>query len=428
MIPGIQDKKERLVGLVDCNNFFVSCERTVDPRLEGRAVVVLSNNDGCVVARSNEAKRMGIRMGQPAFEIRDHISAGRLIALSGNHLLYREISIRIHNIFRRFAPATADYSVDEAFLDMEGIPSTRLRAIGEAIVKACYDEEHIPVTIGFAPSKTLAKVATEVGKKQGERVILLMEESQWQPLLEKLPVSDIWGIGRRIAKRLYGESIYTAAQFAALPAIRVRKELGITGERTWRELHGESCIELSHLERPLQDSISETRTFPEDIDDYDYLRARIALYCAHVGKRMRSQGGQCGEISVFLRTNRFHTERGYYAPTASGRFDPPVSDTPSLTSRAVKLLEQIYHPGIGYKRAGVILSRITPISNVAPSLFEEIEDENQRRRKALQLMKAIDSLNTNPRKQTIQLASQLSIRHLGHNDGYSSSFGPAKEI
>ncbi len=423
----IIERKEEIIGLVDCNNFFVSCERTQNPELEGRPVVVLSNNDGCVVARSNEAKAMGIRMGQPAFELRELLAANRVTALSGNHLLYRDISIRIHNIFRRYAPSTADYSVDEAFLDMGGIPREEIRAIGTAIVEACMREEKIPVTIGFAPSKTLAKVATEVGKKRGERVILLFEERAWRPLLQRLQAGDIWGIGRRIAKRLYAKGIFTALQFADRPLIWVRRELGVTGERTWRELHGESCIELSHLERPLQDSISETRTFPTDIDDFDYLRARIAIYCSHVGKRLRAQGGECGEISVFLRTNRFHLEKGYYAPTATGRFDPPTNDTPIITSRAISLLDKIYQEGIAYKRAGVILSHITPIHSYTPSLFDEDEAERQRQLKSRKLMQAIDSLNSNLSRQTVQLAAQLSVRHLGHNDGYSSSFGPAKE-
>lgn len=152
-----------MLGLVDCNNFFVSCERTLDRSLEGRAVVVLSNNDGCVVARSNEAKLLGVKMGQPAFEIRDMISHGDVIALSGNHSLYREISLRMHDIFRRYAPRTIDYSVDEAFLDMEGIPEIVLPEIGNEMWRCCWEEEHIPVTIGFAPSKTLTKIATETG-------------------------------------------------------------------------------------------------------------------------------------------------------------------------------------------------------------------------------------------------------------------------
>ena len=417
-----------MTGLADCNNFFVSCERTLDPTLEGRAVVVLSNNDGCVVARSNEAKRLGIRMGQPAFEIRDEITRGDVVALSGNHLLYRAISIRIHDIFRRYAPRTLDYSVDEAFLDMDGIPDNALADIGEAICKSCMDEERIPVTIGFAPSKTLAKVATEHGKKQGHRVVVLDNREEIERLLFQIPIKDLWGIGRRLTKRLYLKGVYTIGDFAAKERIWVRGELGITGERTWRELHGERCIELDHVDRRLQDSVSESRTFPVDIDDFDYLRSRIAMYCGHVARRLRIMEGQCEEITVWLATNRFHLERGYAAPTATTRFDIPVSDSAVITSAGIMLLEHIYDPASCYKRAGVVLNRITPARTLSPTLFEELEVQREAALKSRRLMKAIDNVNKTAGQQTLRLAVELSKGHIGHNDGYSSSFGPAKPL
>ncbi len=295
-----------MLGLVDCNNFFVSCERTLDRSLEGRAVVVLSNNDGCVVARSNEAKQLGIKMGQPAFEIRDLIVHGDVVALSGNHLLYRDISLRIHDIFRRYAPRTIDYSVDEAFLDMEGIPDDVLEEIGLEICKRCWAEEHIPVTVGFAPSKTLTKIATEVGKKSSRRVVTLFDEQERKQIMDRLPIRELWGIGRRLAKRLYMDGIYTIGAFYDREIMWVRSKLGINGERSWRELHGQPCIELSHLDRKVQDSISETRTFATDISDFDYLRSRIAIFCSHVARRLRAMNAECGEICVFLSSNRFH--------------------------------------------------------------------------------------------------------------------------
>ena len=269
-----------MVGLADCNNFFVSCERTLNPALENQAVVVLSNNDGCVVARSNEAKRAGIKMGQPAFQIKDRIQSGEIIALSGNHLLYREISLKVHDIFRRYAPMTLDYSVDEAFLIMDGIPDSQLRSIGEAIAANCWDELHIPVTIGFAPSKTLAKIVAESCKKRGKRVGVLLKAEAARPVIQKMSISDLWGIGRRLSKRLYTSGVYTIADFADKDLGWIRTNLGINGERSWRELHGEHCIELSHVQTQLQDSVSESRTFPEDVDDYDYIRASIAIYAA----------------------------------------------------------------------------------------------------------------------------------------------------
>lgn len=416
-----------MYGLVDCNNFFVSCERTLDPSLEGRPVVVLSNNDGCVVARSNEAKRLGVRMGQPAFELRDMIERAELCALSGNHLLYRDISLRIHDIFRRYAPITLDYSIDEAFLDMKGIPHNALHDIGEAICNTCMEEEHIPVTVGFAPTKTLAKIATETGKVRGERVVTLIDEAERMQIMSGMSVGELWGIGRRLAKRLYMLGVYTIGDLVSKDLMWVRSKLGINGERTWREIRGESCIELSHLDRKIQDSISETRTFPTDIGDFDYIRSRIAIYSSHVCKRLRSMQCVCGEMSVFLATNRFHTEQGYDAPMATAKFTTPVSDTALIATTGINLAEQIFNPALRYKRAGVILSHITPVEEIAPTLFDDIEKERIATMRSRNLMKAIDRLNEGVGTHVLKLATEITTDHTGHNDGYSSSFGPAKK-
>ncbi len=410
-----------MIGLADCNNFFVSCERSVDPSLDGVPMVVLSNNDGCVVARSNESKRMGVKMGQPAFEIRDLIYSGKIVAYSGNHLLYRDKSLKVHDIFRRFVPSTIDYSVDESFLDMNGIPEDVIPEIGDAICDTCWKEERIPVTLGFAPTKTLAKIATEVGKKRGERIVMLAHDEELKALLHKMPIGDLWGVGRRLSKRLYYKGVYTIGDFYGKDLSWIRSELGVMGERSWQELHGMPCIELEHVSRKMQDSISETRTFPEDIDDFDYLRARMAIYCAHVSKRLRAMSGECGELTVFLRTNRFHTERGYYSPQATVVFSPAIDDTAAITKAAVGCLERIFNPSLKYKRAGVVLSRINPRRSITPSLFEE-EGISIKRSKSRDLMKAVDGLNSGEREHVVKLASQLTKGHVGHNDGYSSSF------
>ena len=415
-----------MVGLADCNNFFVSCERTLNPALENRAVVVLSNNDGCVVARSNEAKRAGIKMGQPAFQIKDRIRSGEIIALSGNHLLYREISLKVHDIFRRYAPMTLDYSVDEAFLIMDGVPDSQLRPIGEAIAANCWDELHIPVTIGFAPSKTLAKIVSESCKKRGKRVGVLLDTRTARPVLEKMSISDLWGIGRRLSKRLYSLGVYTIADFADRDLGWIRANLGINGERSWRELHGEHCIELSHVQTTLQDSVSESRTFPEDVDDYDYLRARIAIYAADCCKKLRAMGGECSLLGVMLETNRFHSERGIARPQGSFRFDEPTSDTVLISSTAIGILDRIFIPDQPFKRAGVWLGEIVPARSVTPSLFDSTEAIREKQIRN-HLMKAIDSINLSPGMPVLKLASQITQGHPGHNDGYSSSFQSPKK-
>lgn len=417
-----------MVGLVDCNNFFVSCERSVDPNLDGLPVVVLSNNDGCVVARSNESKAMGIKMGQPAFEIRDLIQSGRLIAYSGNHLLYRSKSLRVHEIFREYAPSTIDYSVDEAFLDVAGIPVSALAGIGEAIWTRCWDEERIPVTLGFAPTKTLSKIATEYGKKHGQRVVVMPKVEEFLEIMNQTEISGLWGIGRRLTKKLYLMGVFTIGDFYRKELSWVRSRMGVNGERSWRELHGEPCIELAHVQRVIQDSISETRTFPTDINDIDWLRSRIAIYCADVGRRLRAMNGECGRLTLFLHTNRFHPERGWYAPEISVDFNPRLSDSQSLTVAALRCLEEVYDRSVAYKRGGVILSDIKPAENIAPSLFEDIEEIREKREKSKRLMNVIDGLNDGVGPQKIRLAIQIPKGSVGRNDGYSSSFGAPKEV
>ena len=415
-----------MVGLADCNNFFVSCERTLDPTLENRAVVVLSNNDGCVVARSNEAKRAGIKMGQPAFQIKDRIRSGEIIAISGNHLLYRQISIKVHDIFCRYAPATIDYSVDEAFLLMDGVPAQQLRSIGEAIAANCWDELHIPVTIGFAPSKTLAKIVSECCKKRGKRVGVLMKAEAARPIMEKMSISDLWGIGRRLSKRLYSLGVYTIADMADKDLGWIRSTLGINGERSWRELHGEHCIELSHVQAQLQDSVSESRTFPVDVDDYDYLRARIAIYASDCCRKLRAMRGECRLLGVMLETNRFHTDRGFSRPEGSVRFDVPTDDTVLVSTAAISILDRIFIPDVPFKRAGVWLGEIVPARSVIPSLFDS-QDSIMAKQARSHLMKAIDSINMGPGMPVLRLASQITQGHPGHNDGYSSSFQAPKK-
>ncbi len=412
-----------MIGLADCNNFFVSCERSVNPELEGVPMVVLSNNDGCVISRSNESKKIGVKMGQPAFEIRDLIYSGKIVAYSGNHVLYKEKSLKVHSIFKRFVPNTIDYSVDESFLDMTGIPDDVIPEIGEAICNACWEEERIPVTIGFAPTKTLAKIAAEMGKKRGERVVSVSMTDELVSLFDNIPVGELWGVGRRLSKRLYAKGVYTIGDFFRKSLVWVRGEMGVTGERSWQELHGVACIELEHVSRKMQDSISETRTFPEDVDDFDYLRSRIASYCAHVSKRLRAMEGECGELSVFLHTNRFHVEKGYYTPKASVVFSVPIDDSAIITSAAVKCLEHIFNPAVKYKRAGVILSKIVPRGSNSLSLFDDISEGRLRISRSRSLMKVVDNLNLGVSDHVVKLASQLTKGHVGNNEGYISSFG-----
>lgn len=409
-----------MTGLADCNNFFVSCERTLNPALEGRPVVVLSNNDGCVVARSNEAKRLGIKMGQPAFQIKDMISSGRVIGLSGNHLLYRELSLKVHDIFRRYAPLTQDYSVDEAFLDMTGIPVKELRTIGEEMVLRCMTELRLPVTVGFAPTKTLAKIITESCKKSGRSVGVAEKAEHAFPIMRKIPISDLWGVGRRQTKKLYLSGIHTIADFAERDSHWVRAKMGVVGERTWLELHGTPCIELEHVGRELQDSISESRTFPEDVRDFDYIRARISIYTADCARKLRRMHGLCSEIGIFMSSNPFRNDMPRLTISDMIRLSDPTNDTMVLVNAAQGILERIYRD-IPMKRAGVWMTGIHPGEARYPDLFTPLE-EAERLKAHGRLMRAVDRINAGPGIPGLKLASQITSGHPGHNDGYSSSF------
>ena len=410
-----------MIGLADCNNFFVSCERSVNPNLENRPVVVLSNNDGCVVSRSNESKALGVKMGQPAFEIKELIEKHNLIALSGNHLLYREISLKVHEIFRRYVPATIDYSVDESFLDVNGIPVSTLSEIGHAIFNACREETHIPVTIGFSYSKTLAKIATEFCKKHNTSVGILDSDSDIEEIINLLPLRDLWGMGRRSVKKLYQRGVFTIGDFARMDKGVIRKIFGISGERTWLELHKIPCIELSHVGRELQDSISETRTFPEDVNDYDYLRARIVIYAADCAGKLRRMKGKCRSVGVFLRTNPFHPLPVPLRPEGIIELRRPTSDTLEIVSAAIRVLDEIFVKNQLFKRAGVWLSDITADIPEAGSLFDNDYDAEEDLRKK-SLMKVLDNINSEVGQNKLGLASQIVKVCRGHNDGYSSSF------
>jgi len=386
-------------------------------------VVVLSNNDGCAIARSNEAKALGVKMGQPAFELKDLIRSGKLVALSGNHILYHDISVAVHNIFHRFAPQTIDYSVDEAFLILGGIPASALPEIGLAIHHACMTEEGIPVTVGFAQSKTLAKIATHIGKKNNQPVCMLRNQEEAAEAIRDLQIGELWGMGHRLARRMYLDGIYTAAQLAARPVGEIRKKYGMNVERTWLELHGTHCISLENKQRTMQDSISETRTFAEDISNYDFLQARIAHFANHCAAHLRRMNSGCKQVSVFLRTNRFRTDIAPQCPAIQLDLPSPLSSSSLIVEAALHGLKQIYDPATAYKRGGVLLSGIFPLQYRQPSLFDE-EDMLQKKEIRLQpLMNRIDALNCTLSKPMVRLASQMGPGIPPKQDGFSSSFG-----
>lgn len=377
-----------MIALIDCNNFFVSCERSVHPELRDRPVVVLSNNDGCAVAMSNEAKALGITRSMPYFKFRILAERHNVAIISGNHDLYRDISRRVMSTVRDMLPSIEIYSIDEAFaLVRDDIGE--LHEYGQYVADEIRQKTLIPVSIGIAPTKTLAKIAAHFAKKypayRGACVIDTPEKAQ--KALALTAVADVWGIGRRHARKLNDRGITTALQFAELPATTVRALFPVNGERTWRELNGEACIE--HERGDARQTITVSRSFACDIRDIAQLREAVSYFADIAGRKLRAQHGYALGLSVFVATNRFHAGEPQYSDSASATIDEATDDTITLAETAQKLLSRIYRPGTGIKQAGVTITRIVGENGRQPTLFADHEAMARRSR----LMKAVDAIN-----------------------------------
>lgn len=391
-----------MYGLADCNNFFVSCERVFAPRLEGVPVVVLSNNDGCVISRSNEAKAIGIKMGQPLFQAAPLIRRHGVEVLSSNFALYSDMSHRVMTTLRSLAPDTEVYSIDEAFLDLSGIPLDELPEMGRRIAATVRRHTGIPVSLGMAPSKTLAKVATKLCKRYPKLhdSCLMYRPEDVSKVLGTFPVQDVWGIGRRHGKMLQNAGIVTAGQFVQAQEGWIRHRMGVTGLRTWRELRGEPCIGFENTP-PAKQQICTSRSFATELTELGEVRKSVALFTALCAEKLRKQGSVCGEVQVFLLTNRHRPElpQQYVNRIVTPR--TPTDSTLELTTLAEQALRSIFTPGYGYKKAGVILGGIAPRTVVQTNLFDSSDRGRQAR-----LMKALDEVNGRFGRHTLVTAIQ----------------------
>ena len=376
-------------GLCDCNNFYASCERVFNPSLVGRPVVVLSNNDGCVIARSNEAKQLGIKMGDPYFQLRDVIRRNQVAVFSSNFVLYGDMSARVMSLLRRFAPATEVYSIDEAFLDFSGVEPQRLRALGLEIARTVRRHTGIPVSIGIAPTKTLAKIASKLCKQYPrlEGCCFMHRPQDIEKVLRTYPLADVWGIGRRYGKMLAERGVLTAWDFTQLPQEWVHKRMSIVGLRMWKELRGEACIGFEQMPAAKK-QIATTRSFDHDLEEYEPLHQRIAQYAASCAAKLRAQESLCGEVAVFILTNPHKENLPRYYENRLVKLSVPTDSTLELTKIAVGLLRQIFRKGYPYKKAGVILSDIRSKRGVQGDLFDRAD-----RSKHDRLMTTLDRLN-----------------------------------
>lgn len=393
-----------MYALIDCDNFFCSCERVFRPDLEGIPLVVLSNNDGCVVARSREAKAMGIKMGIPYYQMKEQFPEAGIHAFSSNYVLYADMSKRVMATLRLETAEVYQYSIDECFMVLDGLDRVDLKAWGEALAAKVRKWTGIPISIGIAPTKTLAKAAARLAKShEGYRkCCLIASDEQRLKAIDLTDVGDIWGIGRRHARSLKIRGIFTAGQFAKQPREWVRKLYHITGERTWMELRGQDVIPLEEMDHSRQ-TIVTSRTFPGMFATVDELTPHVANYAARCAFKLRKQNSVCGMVMVFARTNPFRDDLPQFSGSASHVFTTPTSSTGEIVKAALCLLREFYRPGFLYKKAGVMVDRISSATAVQPDLFEFDPDK---RCKLNAIASAMDRINASLGNDTLILASQ----------------------
>ena len=391
-----------MFALADCNNFFVSCERVFRPDLEGRPVIVLSRNDGCAIARSNEAKALGVKMGDPYFKLRDLIERNNIAVFSGNMALYADFSRRIRSILREAAPQIEVYSIDEAFLDMRGVDNVDFDTFSKGLSMRCRKLTGIPVSVGVAPTKTLAKIAAQLCKSYPKLRggCFMHRDADIEKVLKRFPIEDVWGIGRRSAPRLKEQGVNTAYDFCRLNEGWIMRRMGVVGLRTWRELHGIPAIGFDSVAEPRQ-SICNSRSFSSEIYDIGELSEQIAKFAAMTAERLREQHSVCSRLMVFAATNRFHTSDIQQCGHITIPLIEPTDSTLAIVRASREALAEIFVRGAGYKKAGVIASAITPREGTPISMFSAESNERHHR-----LMQAIDEINRKSDGRGIVLASE----------------------
>ena len=393
-----------MYGIIDCDNCYVSCERVFRPDLRDKPVVVLSNNDGCVVARSNEAKKMGIKAGTPYFQLAEQFPNQKIAVFSSNYELYGELTGRVVSIIRKEAPAYFRYSIDECFVYLDGMEHLDLKAWGEELHKKIKRSVGMPVSIGLAPNKTLAKMASHFAKKyQGYHHCCMIDTDEKRVKALKLyPIDEVWGIGRRYAAKLEALGVKTAYDFAEHNQTWVKATFNnIVIERTWRELNGEDCVPNEEMAK--KKSICTSRSFNGMITDIDGLRTHVSNYAARCAEKLRLQGTVASIVGVFLNTNAFREDLPQYWNFQEMRLLTPSSSTVTIVKAANEVLQKLYRQGYHYKKAGVIVMGIGPNSPIQQDLFDTNAEQFEKMKR---LDAVIDRINKVNGTETIVLGSQ----------------------
>jgi DNA polymerase V len=384
------------IALVDCNNFYASCERMFEPRLRGKPVVVLSNNDGCVIARSNEAKALGVEMGAPWHLSRTRFDKAGIVVRSSNYTLYGDMSARVMRVLSGFTPNLEIYSIDEAFLGLSGFEA-RLEAHARELRRTVLQWTGIPVSVGIAPTKTLAKVANRLAKRDaaGGGVRCLLDEASQREALARLELTDLWGIAGRLAARLNAIGITTPLELHDADHRLIRERFSVVLERMVLELRGVACIGLEEVS-PDRKSLIASRSFGQAVETRRGLEEAVSVYTARAAEKMRRQNLATASLTVWIETNSFKPEQRQYHASKAVRLPVATADTGKLTAAAMAALGIIFKPGYRYKKAGVTFLDLVPAGRVQSGLFDQPDDT-----RSLQRMRAIDQLNVRFGRGTI---------------------------
>ena len=394
-----------MFALVDVNSFYASCETAFRPDLKGRPVVVLSNNDGCVIARNAEAKTVGVKMGDPYFKQKDLFRRYGVVCFSSNYELYADMSSRVMFTLEALSPRCEIYSIDEAFCDLAGVRNCRVLAdFGRELKDAVYQNTGLAVGVGIAQTKTLAKLANHAAKKwqrQTGGVVDLSNLDRQRKLMAALPVDEVWGVGRRISKKLEAMGIKTVLDLADTDIRFIRKHFNVVLERTVRELRGEPCLELEEYAHVKQEIVC-SRSFGERISDYDSMRQAICSYASRAAEKLRGEHQYCRFISTFVKTSPFALNEAYYGNSASVKLITPTQDSRDIIAAATRSLDAIWKDGHRYQKAGVMLGDFFSQGIAQLNLF----DDNAPRRGSEKLMEVLDHLNAKEGKGALYFAGQ----------------------
>lgn len=405
MGPSTIATAQRAIALVDVNNFYVSCERVFNPKLRNRPMVVLSNNDGCAVARSNEVKALGVPMGAPWFKFKDLAKQHGIIAYSSNYALYADMSNRVMSILRQFSPNQEVYSIDECFLDLTGFARRDLVVYGQEIRKRILQWTGLPVCVGIASTKTLAKLANHCAKKRLEYSGVCnfnsLSPADLDEILASIEVGEIWGVGRRLAPRLQQLGLRTVLDLKQADPETLRQQFSVVMEKTIRELNGTVCIELEEINPPKKQILS-SRSFGMPVTDMASLSESISLYVSRAAEKLRWQKSYAGSIYVYIRTSPFKEHDRQYSNGMTIPLPSPTDNTTKLVSLALWALKQLYRPGYNYAKAGIMLGDLVPATAIQTDLFSTMQPNTKSER----LMQAMDMINRKMGKESIKVASE----------------------